>query len=270
MRFLKHALAAAAVATLASSATAATISVSERVIGAVDATASATYQISAANATNAHNDSNLTQFDFGNGPVPITKTPLPGTAATPGYKIFELRVNSTTGEDFTGAALRAVPNAGYTFFNASFGDDPDAPSNPDTRVQQSGVWNNAPNRDMRIDTFIGTPNATGTGFGTTSILGRGVPPGPAGTEIFNANEVNIAYGDLSTTNNTNVGGFVIARFVLVGADLPNAGGSVSGEYAIAGAPPVPFTITFGGVVPEPASFGLLAGLGALGLRRRNA
>lgn len=267
MRFLKHALAAAAVATLASSASAATISVVPRAIGSVDG---ASFSITATQQTNAHNDSNLTMHDFGAGPVPITKTPLPGTPATPGYVIFDLKVNTTTGEDFTGAALRATPNAGYTFFNASFGDDPDAPLNPDTRVQQSASWNNQPNRDMRIDTFIGTPNANGTGFGTTSVLGRGVPPGPAGTEIFNANEVNIAYGDLSPTANTSPSGFVILRMVLTGADLGNAGGVVAGEYSVAGAPPVPFTIAFGGVIPEPASLGLLAGVGALGLRRRKA
>jgi hypothetical protein len=270
MRFLKQALAAAAVATLAASAQAATISVVQRTIGSVDG---ATFSITAAQQTNAHNDSNLTQFDFGAGPVPITKNPLPGTAATPGYVIFDLKVNTSAGEDFTGAAIRAVPNAGYQFFNASFGDDPDAPVMPDTRVQQSGVWNNAPNRDMRIDTFIGTPNATGTGFGTTSVLGRGVPPGPAGTEVFNASEVNIAYGDLSTTNNTSATGFVIARFVLTGANLSNAGGMVEGEYAIAGSPPVPFNLTFGGgggpTTPEPASLGVLALAGVLGLRRRS-
>lgn len=268
MRFLKQALATAAVATLAASAQAASISVVERTIGTVDG---AVFSITAAQQTNAHNDSNLTQFDFGAGPVPITKSPLPGTPAAPGYRIFDLKVNTTTGEDFTGAAIQALPSAGYNFFNASYGDDPDNPTTPDTRVQQSATWNSAPNRDMRIDTFIGTPNATGTGFGTTSVLGRGVPPGPAGTEIFNANEVNIAYGDLSITNNTSPTGFVIARFVLVGANPGNAGGTVQGEYAIAGAPPVPFNITFGGgVIPEPASLGLLAGVGALGLRRRKA
>lgn len=271
MRFLKQALATAAVATLASSASAATISVTQRVINAVDATPSTAFQISTANATAAHTDSNLTVFDFGSGDVPITKVPLPGTAASPGYTIFDLRVNTGPGEDFTGAAIRAVPNAGYQFHQALFADDDGDPNTPDDRVQQSGSWANTPNRDFRIDTFVSTPNGSGTGFGTTSVLGRGVPAGPPADIIFNANEVNIAYGDLSTTNNTNTGGFVIARFVLKGADPQNAGGTVTGEYAIAGSAPVPFNITFGGgVIPEPASLGLLAGFGALGLRRRKA
>jgi hypothetical protein len=266
MRFLKQALAAAAVATLASSASAATIAVTQRIVGAVDVPASATFQISAVQAQNAHNDSNLTTHDFGNGPVPITKTPLPGTAVTPGYTIWDLKVTTTGTEEFTGVALRAVPAAGHTFFNASFGDDPDAPLNPDTRVQQSASWGSAPNRDFRIDTFIGTPNANGTGFGTTSILGAGVPPGPPANIIFNANEVNIAYGDLSTTSAST---FVVARFVVVG-DLATSGGRAHGEFSVAGQNPIPFDITFGGVVPEPASLGLLAGVGALGLRRRKA
>jgi hypothetical protein len=265
MRFLKQALAAAAVATLASSASAATIAVVPRTIGSVDG---ATFSITATQQTNAHNDSNLTMHDFGAGPVPITKTPLPGTPANPGYAIFDLKVTTAVGEEFTGVALRAVPNAGYSFFNASFGDDPDAPLAPDTRVQQSSSWNNAPNRDFRIDTFVGTPNATGTGFGTTSVLGRGVPPGPPADIIFNANEVNIAYGDLSTTAATQA--FVVARFVLVGSDLTNAGGRAHGEFSVAGQNPIPFDITFGGVVPEPASLSLLAGVGALGIRRRRA
>jgi hypothetical protein len=177
-------------------------------------------------------------------PVTITATtdgvtPPPGLA---GYQSFDLVANLDPGDDFQSMRIKADG----TFFQHSLGSSATPPN--------SGLFGTFP--ALQFDSYFddnGNFQILGSTDGTNDLP----PPG-----VFDNAHLAVAGGDLVT--NTSGGPLKLLRLTFTGT-TPTFLGSIFSAQNSNGIP-VPQI----GVVPEPASLGLLAAVGLAAWRRRTA
>jgi len=187
-------------------------------------------------------------------PVPITAqtdglTPAPGLA---GYVSYDLVVDPDVGDDFQSYRLSVPQSQGFTFFNHA--------------LSNTAPW--APSSAGLIGAFPAvqyTMQEGGPGGAALLVLGSfdGTNEGPP-PATFGPSAISIVSGDTAT--NTDGAAFKLLRLTWTGgvaeAGIPVFTGRVSvnvGGQTVS--QPIP-------QIPEPASLGLLAVAGLLGLRRR--
>ena len=169
-----------------------------------------------------------------------------------GSQTFDLIANLDVGDDFQSMRIFSDPPAATTFFQHSFGSGGPNHGPPNTALIPAFPA-------LAFDSYF-DDNGNFTVLGSTDGTNDLPPPG-----IFSTTDIAVAGGDLISV--TTGGPLRLMRLTFFGPTPDFLGRIFSLQNSVG--IPVP-QIGGGGVIPEPATLGLLAGAGLLGLRRRSA
>jgi hypothetical protein len=190
----------------------------------------------------------------------ISPAAITADATLANMQSWSLNVTYTDG-DWASAGLRATLPAGNTFYNPALGGS----------TKPAGALIAAfPN--LAFDTYVTGPADPGGGApGAPSVLG-GFPNDPAsfgGSGDAIPGTVSASWGDLTSSA---PGTYEIARLTFPSSVAPSAvvveADSFTSQVNPDGIFNIPGLTGGGGTTPEPATLGLLAIGGLLGLRRR--